>query len=99
MGPSMIDDVSRGILSGLFGPTITRWASKFRYRAIFLVTVISVYVFAFVSIVLGNGWHKAFETFVDRTRSPVGFLVPISIGLLVVACAFVWAIGMPDKKK
>jgi hypothetical protein len=64
----MLDDVSRRILSGLFGPTITGWASKLRYRAIFIVTKISVYVFAFVSIVLGNGWHDAFGTFVDRTR-------------------------------
>ena len=95
----MIDDVFSGILSGLFGPVISQWALKFRYRLIFAVVVISIYVFAYLSIVIGNGWSNSFDIFIDRTFTLTGVLVPIGIGLIAVACVFVSSVGMRHKDR
>lgn len=95
----MSHDVIQGILSGLIGPAVAKWAARFKYRLIFLVVVIGLYLSVFVNLVGTHGWHAGLKLFVHRTFNPAGILVPIASGLLAVVIVFISSLGMPEKKE
>ena len=95
----MYDDIYNGILSGLFGPVIARLMSRFKYRVIFAVVLAGTYLLPFITVVRANGWSIGCKLFVQRVLTPVGVLVPLGIGLLVVACVFISSIGSRNKRE
>lgn len=95
----MIDDISRGILSGLFGLPIVKWACKYKYQTIFLASVIGTNIYLFVGVAETKGWKEAARIMIEGAITPLGIFLPIGIGLIAVFCVFICAIGMPDKKE
>lgn len=95
----MNNDIYHGVISGLFGPVIARWATRFKYRIIFVATVAGIYGCSLIAIVRTVGWHIAFRVFVERVLTPAGVFAPIGCGLLAVGCVFISSIGMPSDKK
>lgn len=89
-----MNEIVQGVLAGLCGPTFARWLTRYRYRSMFIATVVIFYTVAFIAVVLGgHGIVDAFRIFVNRTLTVWGILAPAGIALLVVFCAFVGSIG------
>ncbi len=93
-----MNEIAQGVLIGLFGPTLTRWLGRYKYRSLFIATVLIFYVLAFGAVILGGyGVGDAFRVFVERTLTTSGILAPIGIGCIVVFCTFVASMGQEKK--
>lgn len=95
----MSNDIYHGVIIGLVGPFLARLVSRFKYRLIFLVTVVGLYLAAFVSLVWVDGWHIGFELFIRRSFKPTLILAALGIGLLAVVVVFLSSLGSTDKKE
>ncbi|WP_233874643.1 hypothetical protein [Paraburkholderia adhaesiva] len=95
----MNHDIIHGILSGLIGPIASKWASRFKCRLIFLVTVVGLYLSALMGLVYVHGWRIGFKLFMNRTTNFAGILVPMALGLLAVFIVFISSIGEQRKKE
>lgn len=85
-----MNEIVHGVLAGLFGPAFARWLARYRFRALFIATMVIFYSVAFLAVVLGgHNIDAAFHIFVDRTFTTWGILAPIAVSLLVVLCAFI----------
>ena len=93
----MNHDIFEGAISGLIGPILGRFASRFKYRSVFLFVVVGVYLFLFLNTGLFLGWHVACVTFFDKLLTPAGILVPPSLGLLAVVGVYISSIGVSEK--
>jgi LytS/YehU family sensor histidine kinase len=85
----MIDEILSGMLGGLLGPALAKWLGRFRYWVIFFVAMIAAHVGLFVAGVYAKGFQAAIKITLRETFTPVGILVPMGIGFLVVAVIFV----------
>jgi hypothetical protein len=88
-----MDDITLAVLSGLFGPNIARRLTKFRYRAIFIGTILGMYLIVFAILIYDGGLRYAISAFVSKTFTFVGILVPVGIASLAVLCAFIASLG------
>ena len=95
----MSNDIYHGIISGIIGPVIARWAERFKYRVIFLLAVTSVYVYTFFRVVKVHGWHLGVELYFQRMFTPTLILATIGAGLLAVGIVFVSSIATRNEKK
>jgi len=92
-----MDDITLAVLSGLFGPNIAQWLTRFRYRVIFIGTILGIYLTVFVTLIYDGGLRYAISAFVSKTFSFVGILVPVGIASLAVLCAFIASLGPRGK--
>ena len=95
----MFDGFWSGVLGGLFGSDLARWAGKYKYLTIFLTVTIGVHVFLFAHDFIEGGGRTALDRLRQFTFTPVGLLAPMAVGLIAVLCVFFCAILTPDKKE
>lgn len=93
----MFDGFWHGIFGGLFGAPLGKWLSKFKYRVILLVAMLSVQCFFF----FGTAWHFGLKEavsriFLDTSHLVIFIGVSLGIGILAVAVAFVGAWHTPN---
>ncbi|CAB3810194.1 hypothetical protein LMG28614_07222 [Paraburkholderia ultramafica] len=93
-----MDDIARVVLSGLLGPVVAEYLSRYKYRYIFLGTVISFYVCVFIGIAIKSGLKIAVGDFIANVPTVVGILVPIGLGCLAVFIAFVGSLNSHKSK-
>ncbi|QRX81612.1 hypothetical protein [Glaciimonas sp. PAMC28666] len=93
----MFDGFWSGIVGGLFGQVITQWLSRFKYRVIFLVATVSMYVGLYISGIYAKGLAFATQAMLENTFTPVGILVPMSAGVGAVFLAFIGSLNTPKK--
>lgn len=88
----MLDGLWSGILGGLFGPIVMRWAAKYRYWVTFFVVTIGVHLSALIQDAWTFGLHTALIRFGKVTFTFIGLGVPAAIGLLAVSCVFFFSV-------
>lgn len=93
----MFDGFWSGMFGGLFGPALATWLSRYRYWAVFVTATLGVHVIAFAVGAYEKGVAFAIQVMLEKTFTPVGILVPMGIGLLVVMVAFVGTLNNPGK--
>lgn len=93
----MMDDIGRGILSGLLALPLAQWARKFKYRTIFVVGWLGTNAYLFLGLARIRGYNEAAHLFIEKAFTPIGFLLPLGVGLLGVILVFVCSIGMPNR--
>jgi hypothetical protein len=91
-----MNDILLAILSGLFGPNIVQWLTRFRCRMIFLGTIFAIYLTVFATLIYDDGLRYAIGVFFSRTFSLVGILVPVGIASIVVLCVFIASLSRRD---
>ena len=98
----MFDGFWIGVFGGLLGPTLVKWAAKYRYRVIFLLVTAGVHIYVIANDVLKVGFQGAWLRIKQFTFTPVGILAPFAVGLIaVVVVLFVSVVngGGKDKPK
>jgi hypothetical protein len=96
--PKMSGDIFSGLIGGLFGDALARWAGKYRYLTIFLTVTIGVHVLSFIQDLIKVGGYEAFSRLHQFTFTPVGLLAPAAVGLIAVLCVLLCAVLTPNKK-
>jgi hypothetical protein len=92
----MFDWLGSGLFGSFFAKPLSKWLRRFKLLALFLTSVVSFHLLAFLQDGWSNGWTTALQRSVKFIASPVGFLVPIGLGLGVV---LIVAINAPGKEK
>jgi predicted transporter len=93
-----MDDLIRAVFSGFLGPLVAHRLSRYRYRYIFLGTVISFYFCVFVGITIKSGWRIAAADFIANVPTLVGILVPVGLGGLSVVVVFLASLNSHNNK-
>ncbi|MDN7674064.1 hypothetical protein QZM22_16405 [Burkholderia oklahomensis] len=92
-----MDDLAHGILSGILGPAVAKWLSRFRYIFVFLAGVFGAEAYLICSLVSDKGWKQAIPTIHEKIFTPAGLFIPIAIGVIAVFCSFLASIGFSKK--
>jgi hypothetical protein len=83
-----MDDLIRAVFSGFLGPLVAHRLSRYKYRYIFLGTIVSFYFCVFIGIAIKSGWRIAVADFIANVPTLVGILVPVGLGCLAVVAVF-----------
>ena len=93
----MFDGFLSGIIGGLFGQVITQWLSRFKYWVIFLTAMIGMHIGLFIAGAYARGIQFAIQATLKETLTPVGILLPMSVGVGAVFLAFLGSLNNPKK--
>lgn len=95
----MFDGFWYGIFGGLLGPAISQWISRFKYWAIFFVTVLGLQFVFFVMAVFYRGWEGVFDSFIqDKSTFLIIFVyIPLGFGGFGILVAFLGSLSSSKK--
>jgi len=88
MSREMIDGFLSGVFGGFFGPALARWAEKYRYWVIFFTVTVGVHISSLIQDIWKLGGAIALYRYLNVIANPVGFGIPVLIGLLATLCVF-----------
>ncbi|WP_157633032.1 hypothetical protein [Burkholderia ubonensis] len=94
-----MDEITKGILSSIFGSELAKWATRFRYPIVFLIGAIGSEIYMFVSIAIEKGARIALDLMLGKALTTIGLIFPVVMGAIAVFCTFVASIGIENEKR
>ncbi|UXU89093.1 hypothetical protein [Burkholderia sp. S-53] len=94
-----MDEITKGILSAIFGSEFARWATRFRYPIVFLIGAVGSEIYMFVSIAAEKGARIALSLMLGKALTTVGLIFPVVMGVIAVFITFMASIGIENEKR
>lgn len=80
----MIDDIVRGILSGIISPPLFQWMRKYSYWFVFFLATIGIHLYLVFGLASDFGWIASLR----KSFTPVAVCISVGGGLFAVFCVF-----------
>lgn len=90
----MLDDIFRGVLSGLITPPLIQWAKKYSYRIVFIVAAVGMQAYFIIRLVYDDfGWLES----IRKSLTPLVLCISLASGVFAVFCVFLCRLTSPKK--